>query len=934
MTDIQDSIAPDLPGLHRLKALSPIGYSRNYANIHFALTFSDDGEPCVETVGKIAAENHLNTPDRTMLREMKRLSSGGFDITWGGESATSHKASLWKYPHLLHLLRGCSHFTDAAGNALTFSDGPATMVLRLSRPDDPNGQIETALVARQAESESASLRILGPENILVGTEILSIAPIGQNYAAVTSLISPIPPRLLEAYLSVFASYVDNVSIELNGVESVTSQRNEHSIPTIVLEKVAADRALYLRVTSTLASSTKADMPLALTRSATVTDAGQVIIRPIESNDIKEEADFLDSLITKSAPSRQAKKEIYRDDNFFIIPAETAGPFLINHLAAILQRFKLLGSEKLREYQVTAAQPKLNLRLSSGIDFLEGDADVTIGNQTFTIADILAQYNRNRYVALSDGNRAIVDEKYIARLQRLFNKSERKGRVKVTIFDLPEIEDLIKEKVKGGFASHAREVYEGFNKLKKSRVGDYKVNANLRPYQIEGVKWIKYLYDNSLGGCLADDMGLGKTLQTISVLSMIYPGVDVPSIIIMPRSLLFNWEKELSRFAPQIAATTYYGTGRDIKEAMKSQVILTTYATVRNDIEQLKDITFHYAILDESQNIKNVASQTSQAIAILKATHRLALSGTPMENNLTEIYSLFRFLNPAMFGSLDDFNDAYTNPIHRTGDQEAIDSLRRRIFPFMLRRLKRDVLKDLPDRIDQTVYVEMTPRQKSLYEEKRIAFRQQIKEAIAREGVNRSQFIMFQALSELRRIASVPETLSDGSIASPKVEELVESLETAVKNGHKAVVFFNFIAGIELVGDRLQQLGIQYETMTGSSSATQRKKTVGRFQTDPSCRVLLMTLKVGGVGLNLTAADTVYIFEPWWNKAAEEQAINRLHRIGQKATVYTYSVITVETIEEKIRQLQEQKAELFDKLINADTASDKHLSEADIDFILS
>lgn len=940
--------APDTPVfsfLNKLRALRPTGNASRYSDVTFVISFSDEGEPFISTRGEIPDDKHLSPADLTLIKEMRRIDGGGFDITWGAASGSSYRVSLWKSPHLVNMLRSCTLTVNADGERLTFSDDPVAMILRLDTPVDSSGDkesdnkmenIKPVLVARTPDCDIEHPLIIGPENILAGTNIYTVATIGSNFQVINSLVDTFPKHLIETYLSFFLSYIDNVTPQYCAMEAITSDNPARSVPTIVLEKVATDRALYLRVIDTLPSlqEDRSDLPMTLTRIATVTDSGRIIIRPIEAPDLREDIDYLYGLITSSAPGRQARKDIYRDDNFFIIPAETAGPFLLKHLATVLRRFKLIGSDKLREYKVVAAMPKLNLRLSSGIDFLEGDADVSIGQHNFTIADLLTQFKRNRYVTLADGDRAIIDEKYISRLQRIFNKSDRDGKVKITIFDLPEIENLIHEKITGDFANHTRELYQGFNSLGSEPVGDYHVNATLRPYQIYGIKWIKYLYDNNLGGCLADDMGLGKTLQTISVLSMIYPAEKAPSLIIMPRSLLFNWEKEMARFAPQISVATYYGPGRKLEDVIGSNVIITTYATVRNDIEELKNHNFHYIILDESQNIKNVMSQTSQAVCILKGDHRLALSGTPMENNLTEIYSLFRFLNPAMFGSLDDFNEAYTNPIHHDGNSEALDALRLRIFPFILRRLKKDVLKDLPDRIDQTIYVEMTPRQKALYEEKRNRFREAIHNSIMTEGVNRSQFIMFQALSELRRIASIPETLSDYAISSPKIEELIESLYSSVKNGHKAVVFFNFIAGIEIAGDRLEKLGIKFETMTGSTSAAGRKKIVGRFQTDPSCQVLLMTLKVGGVGLNLTAADTVYIFEPWWNKAAEEQAVNRLHRIGQKATVNAFSVITVDSIEEKIRLLQEQKAELFDKLISADTASSKHLSEADIDFILS
>ena len=365
--------------------------------------------------------------------------------------------------------------------------------------------------------------------------------------------------------------------------------------------------------------------------------------------------------------------------------------------------------------------------------------------------------------------------------------------------------------------------------------------------------------------------------------------------------------------------------------MNHQIILTTYAVVRNDVELLSKQKFHMVVLDESQTIKNVTAQQTRSVFLLNADHRFALSGTPIENNLSELYSLFRFINPGMFGSLDDFNRRYAAPIQHD-DKDATADLRRKIFPFILRRLKKDVLNDLPERVEQTVYVDMEAPQERLYEQRRKYYLERIRESIATEGLHKSRFVMLQALSELRQIATVPENLSDGKISSAKLEVLADRVTEAVENGHKVVVFFNFIAGIEILGERLDRAGIGYEVMTGATH--DRSGAVKRFQTDPDCRVFLMTLKTGGVGLNLTAADIVFIAEPWWNKAAEEQAISRLHRIGQKSTVFSFSLITHGTIEEKILQLQQMKAELFDSIISSDdAASPKTLTEDDINFIL-
>lgn len=354
--------------------------------------------------------------------------------------------------------------------------------------------------------------------------------------------------------------------------------------------------------------------------------------------------------------------------------------------------------------------------------------------------------------------------------------------------------------------------------------------------------------------------------------------------------------------------------------------------MRNDAEKFQNIDFEYIVLDESQNIKNTEAQVTHAVWLLRGEHRLAISGTPIENNLTELYSLFRFLNPTMFGSMDDFNKLYTYPIQGQHDELASEDLRRKVYPFILRRIKKDVLPDLPDLIEQTLDVEMEPSHAEFYERRRAEYYKQIHEQIQRDGFNKSQFLMLQALTELRRIVSVPESLSEGRIKSSKLPMLTDQIADLASNGHKTVVFFNFIAGIELVGEQLDRLGIGYATMTGAT--TDRKKVVDRFVTEPDCKVMLMTLKTGGVGLNLTVADTVIIFEPWWNRAAELQAINRLHRIGQSAKVMSYSMITHNTIEERIRELQEQKSLLVDEIISSDSGAFKHLTEEDIDFILS
>lgn len=868
----------------------------------------------------------------TLLRAINRITTNTFDA-WGTEEEQG-RVMLHEHPELIYLIQRCPDLlVDTNGKHITFSEDAEHVVLGLNLLE--SSQYITSVAVTANDSLVVITAPLSDTYVLAENNVIYEVPsLGENFNMLMAFhLQTISNDGMEDFLSVMYSYVKNVRLDREYFRLIDSKETIEAVPTLCFEKVDTDKALYLRVTNSIPGiEDELTERMQLTVRAVRGMDNSFTLKHINRRPLEESNDILAKIIHDNAPSRQAKKEIYQQGSFFIVPEESAGPFLYNALPQLLKNFALLGADKLREYKVTPARPRLNVSLSSGIDYLEGDASVEIGDETMTLQDMLKRWHKNHYIVLSDGNRAIIAEDYMRRLERIFDTSKKKGgKIRISFFDLPEIEDLLEQRLEGEVFQRHRAIYQGFNDLHKQKLPKPKVNAKLRDYQQEGVKWIKYLYDNHLGGCLADDMGLGKTLQAITVLTEIYPKTKRPSLIVMPRSLIFNWQNEISKFAPKLKVYTYYAQERDLKKAMKHQVILTTYAVVRNDIEQLKDCKFHYVILDESQNIKNVTSQSAQAVHILQAEHRLALSGTPVENNLTELYSLFRFLNPSMFGSLETFNQSYTYPIQKEGDKQVLNQLRRKIYPFLLRRLKKDVLKELPDRIDQTLIVEMSDKQRALYEERRKYYKTIIDSDIKRDGIQKAQFVMFQALNELRQIASIPENFSDGNIASPKAEQLVNSLQEAVENGHKVVVFFNFLMGIELVAERLNELGIRYVEMTGAT--TNRKKVVDQFQKEPDCMVMLMTLKTGGVGLNLTAADTVFIFEPWWNKAAEEQAINRLHRMGQTSKVLSYSIICQNTIEEKILLLQQQKAELFNGLIGSDTSSSKVLTEDDINFIL-
>lgn len=878
--------------------------------------------------------NNLKSTHARLVSACRRVTdSMALSFDWTADYSENRQIPIADYPFLVPLIVDCADIlVDSSGNPLAVEREAAPLRFTLHKV----GRQESHPPYFKGDFTTGDRKVdcfISDQYAMTDDGIRRVRSVGQQFGALMALTNSVEANLLELYLSVLFSAVNNVNVDVEGYDIIRDDTPVKAAPTIIFEKVDDDNALHLRVTESVGSlPPELTDSMALSYVATV-DGNKIIVKPLSEGDGTASFNDVRRSVTGSAPSRTAAKEVWSDGNVMVIPAEVASTFLSGGLPSLLTRYRLIGADKLKSYRITATHPTLHLRLGSGIDFLEGSASVEIADQTFTINDLLNQYARTRYITLSDGTRAIVDETYMKRLNRIFVRARGKGdKVKVSFFDLPEVMEMLdaKDTQEKAFARY-RKFYEGFGALADAKIQTPGLKARLRGYQKDGVKWIDYLYRNNMGGCLADDMGLGKTVQTIGQLCRTVPKQTSPSLIVMPRSLLFNWQQEFDRFAPHIKVSSYYGLARDLDESLKADVILTSYAVARNDIEQLMKHEFDYVILDESQNIKNVDAQMTKAVWLLKARHRLAISGTPIENNLTELYSLFHFLNPAMFGSMKDFNDRYAAPIQKDGDADAATALRTKIYPFMLRRLKKDVIVDLPERTEQTLMVEMSERQAALYEERRRYFAGEVEAAFQSRGAEKARFELLRALGELRQIASVPEEKTDGTIASPKIELLVANVLQAVENGHKVVVFYNFLAGIELTGQQLDKAGVGYDVMTGATQ--NRRRVVENFSDNPDCKVLLMTVKTGGVGLNLVCADTVFIAEPWWNKAAEDQAINRLHRIGQKNAVNCYYMITANTIEEKIRQLQEQKSALVDAVISSD-ASGKTLTPQDIEYLLS
>ena len=907
---------------------------RSFKEVFFRICFDDFGaylKVCDRKGKEIETSYlHYSGPVRNVLHALEQIrNKQDFVIEWEKPQGLVY---LSEYPFLLDALRPCDNLQDAEGNTLNFSPNEGRIAVHI-KPGDTDNELQSSILLQRPNEVTGDFTLVTEQFALADQVLVEIPPTNIADQTLSHFNMRFDRKDLTLFLSLLFSNLEHATLQFEEYREIDfPEENIKASPCLIFEKIDEANALYMRVGQQLPELSIDDLEqFNLYRYADINELEKRIhIRYIDQEPTELLSGHILGLLEKFSGKKAKGETPIVEGSLIILPESIAASFIYQELPSLLTQYTILGAEKLRTYKIRAIPPKLEVSLSHKIDFFEGSAHFNFEGEKINLFDALQQYQKNRYVLLSDGSHALLNESYVKRLERLFKKKGQTARV--SFFDFPFLDEVIGEVAQEKTFQKSRALFEGFNQLKKARTKAPAVNAQLRPDQVQGYKWLKYLHENQVGGCLADDMGLGKTLQTLSLLASVYPKQSKPSLIVMPRSLLFNWEREVRRFAPQLTTYTYYGNNREIGQLRSANLVFTTYATMRNAIEDLKEEAFFYIILDESQNIKNLNAQTTKAVLLLRSEHRLALSGTPIENNLGELYSLFHFLNPALFGSLAQFTDDFLNPIQKNNDKDAIRHLRRKIYPFVLRRLKREVLKELPDKVEQTIFVPMGDDQRRLYEQRREYYATEIPRQIQEKGIAGSQFYVFQALNELRQIATVPEAISEGRIESAKCELLVEQLLDALANGHKALVFVNFLAAIESISTRLDEAGVGYVTMTGATR--DRETLVDRFQNDPECRVFLLTLKTGGSGLNLTAADTIFLYDPWWNAAAENQAIDRAHRMGQSNKVHAYKLIAEGSIEEKILQLQELKKELFDNIISADGASLKSLSEEDIKMLLA
>ncbi|MDB5207070.1 MAG: helicase [Flavisolibacter sp.] len=605
---------------------------------------------------------------------------------------------------------------------------------------------------------------------------------------------------------------------------------------------------------------------------------------------------------------------------------------------------VFGFESLKNFRFNTAKPQTHIYISSHTDWFDAKVDILFGDQKVTVAEVKkAIAAKQQFVQLNDGTLGILPEEWLKKYSLLFRVGEGKtDKLKLSRYHLSVIDELYENRNAEELTIRLEEKYERikeFNTIKEIPPPG-NLEPILRPYQIAGFQWLNYLSEVAWGGILADDMGLGKTVQALSFLQHYYESHngEMKALVVCPTTLIYNWENEIKKFTPSLEYYIHHGSlrSRNVEELLKHHVIITTYGTLRSDIKLFTQIKLDYVILDESQAIKNPSSKVTKAASLLNAKSRLCMSGTPLQNNTFDIYAQMNFLNPGMLGSIEFFRQEFAIPIDKFGEPEQKEHLKKILYPFILRRTKEQVAKDLPDKTETILFCEMEDEQRKIYDAYRNDFRAKIMGTIEEQGIQKSQLTILQGLMKLRQICDSPAILNEDEKLpnhSIKLEELSREISENIGN-HKALVFSQFLGMLALIKTKLDELGVKYEYFDGSTSAPDRQKAIEAFQNDEETRVFLISLKAGGVGLNLTAADYVYIVDPWWNPAVEQQAIDRTHRIGQTKNIFAYRMICKDTIEDKIILLQDKKRALAKDLISDDSTFVKALTREDVEYLFS
>ncbi len=599
---------------------------------------------------------------------------------------------------------------------------------------------------------------------------------------------------------------------------------------------------------------------------------------------------------------------------------------------------ILGFNELKSIQYNPNKASINIKVNSGVKWFETSIDIKFGDQKVSLKQLQKSVkDKSRYIQLGNGTLGIIPADWLKKFATYFNAADIDvvaGMLKTPKTNFNEIAELYEEHLLTDEThqqiKNFRHAFEHFESIQEIKIPK-ELKATLREYQKQGLNWLNFLDDFGFGGCLADDMGLGKTIQIIAfILLQRKKQTRNTNLIVVPASLIFNWQQEIEKFAPSIKVHTFHGAGRikGVSDFDNYEVIITTYGTLLSDISTLKRYNFNYIILDESQAIKNPESQRYKAACMLQSRNKLVLTGTPVENNTFDLFGQFSFVCPGLLGNKQQYKGHYSMPIDKFEDSGRAKELRQKIHPFLLRRTKKQVAKELPEKTEMVLYCEMGENQRSIYD----AYEQDMRDFIAARNddeLNKENIHFLKGLTRLRQLCNSTALISENKAYgedSSKIEVLLEEIENKHQE-HKILVFSQFVSMLDLIKKKLDDKGIPYAYLTGQTK--ERASVINEFQGNDQVRVFLISLKAGGTGLNLTEADYVYLVDPWWNPAVENQAIDRSYRLGQKKNVVAVRLICPNTIEEKIMELQQTKKELVNDLVKTDSSILKSLSRKEL-----
>ncbi|HCA05962.1 DEAD/DEAH box helicase [Chryseobacterium sp.] len=743
-------------------------------------------------------------------------------------------------------------------------------------------------------------------------------------------------EILLVHASKYEAFTQNVLASLEQRIHINYSYIQPATPVQLEEKKHRnERIIYLRQQGNYIAVTpvmkygQAEVPVYSRKQLFGTDQNGNVFK-IDRSDA-EEARFT-SLIMKQHPDFEGQmdgydyfylnKDKFLDEDWFLHAFETWRN----------EGVIILGFNELKNNKVNSHRAKINIQITSGLDWFNAKLKVSFGQKDAALKQLhRAIRNRSKFVQLDDGTLGLLPEEWIGRMNEFFRIGEIDAEdLKIPKISFTEVSSLFEKEVLSEEMQEELDSYSlHFSSVKNiPQIAVPKgLNAVLRDYQHDGLNWLDFLDGFNFGGCLADDMGLGKTLQIIAfILSQREKHGHTTHLVVVPTSLLFNWQEEIKKFAPSIKVMTHYGPDRlKASEHMSEyEVVLTSYGMLLSDIRFLKNFRFNYVFLDESQTIKNPNSERYKAARLLQSRNRIVLTGTPIENNTFDLYSQLSFACPGLLGSKPYFKDIYAIPIDKFEYGKRAQELQEKIRPFILRRTKKQVAKELPEKTEMVIYCEMDAEQRKIYD----AYEKELREFIAAnddDDLNKNSMHVLTGLTRLRQICNSPLLLKEGYSGehAVKIEILMEQIQSKSKD-HKILVFSQFVEMLDLLKAELERKKIPFEYLTGQTK--NRGKAVNNFQENEEIRVFLISLKAGGVGLNLTEADYIYLVDPWWNPAAENQAIDRSYRIGQTKNVIAVRLICSNTVEEKILSLQKKKNELAQNLLQTDGTGIQKLSK--------